>query len=110
MGGEAAEAARAVAAHLGFAAVGVVITETEIRAFRGGLDGEQSVGSDAAVAVAESGDGVGVEVLGEREVAVVNDDEIVAGAVHFEELEEHGGWMSGWNVSRLFQPGGGKSG
>jgi len=91
VGGEAAEAARAVAAHFGFAAVGVVVAETEIRAFPGGLHGEQAVGADAAIAVAERGDGVGVEVDGE--VAVVNDDEVIAGAVHFEKVEEHGDGM-----------------
>ena len=87
VGGEAAEAARAIAAHFGFAAVGVVVAETEVRAFPGGLHGKQSVRADAAVAITEGGDGVGVEVDGE--VAVINDDEVIAGTVHFEEVEEH---------------------
>ena len=60
MCGEAAEAARAVAAHFRFAAVGIVIAEAEIRAIPGRLHGEQAIRPDAAVAVAEGGDGVGV--------------------------------------------------
>ena len=107
MRGEAAETTRAVAAHFRLAAVRIVVAETEIRAFLGGLDGEQPIRPDPAVAVAERGDGVGVEFLGEREVAVVNDDEVVAGAIHFEEVEEHvemwaDGEMVG-NVARLSQ-------
>jgi uncharacterized protein (DUF169 family) len=58
----------------------------KVRAVFGGFHGEQAVGSDAAVAVAEGLDGVGVE--GDREVAVVDDDEVIAGAVHFVEVEE----------------------
>lgn len=89
VGDEAAEATRTIAAHFSLAAVGIVITEAEIRALLGGFHGEQAVGADAAVAITQRGDGVAVEFLGEREVAVVNDDEVVAGTVHFEELEKH---------------------
>ena len=53
---EAREAARAVAAHLGLAAVGVVIAHPKIRAVLRGLDHEHAVGADAAMAVAEAGD------------------------------------------------------
>jgi hypothetical protein len=41
------------------------------------------------VAIAEGFDGVFVERGGE--VAVVDDDEVISGAVHFVEVEEHGG-------------------
>jgi hypothetical protein len=39
------------------------------------------------MAVAESGDGVLVE--GDGEIAVVDDDEVIARAVHFVEVEKH---------------------
>ncbi len=49
----------------------------------GGPDEDQAVGADAEVAVAEPLDGLGseVELLG----AVVDDDEVVAEAVHLRE-------------------------
>jgi hypothetical protein len=57
---ESGEAARSVAAHFGFAAVGVVVAHAEVGLGFGLLNEEESVGADAAVAVAEAGDlGVG---------------------------------------------------
>lgn len=53
---ESGEAAGAVAAHFGFPAVGVVITHAEVGLGFGFFDEEESVGADAAVAVAEAGD------------------------------------------------------
>lgn len=85
MRGETTKTAGTISAHFGFAAVGIVVTEAKVGAFFGGFDGEKAICTDAAVAVAEGGDGVGVEVDGE--VAVINDDEIIPGAVHFEEVE-----------------------
>ena len=57
---EPGKAAGAVAAHFCFPAVGVVITHAEVGLGFGLFDEEESVGTDAAVAVAEAGDlGVG---------------------------------------------------
>ena len=95
--GETPETARAVAAHFRLAAIGIVIAEFEIRAFFGGFDRQQTVRADAAVAVAEGFDGFGVE--GNREIAIVDDDEVIAGTVHFVEVEEHGNGMDRGGVS-----------
>ena len=51
--------------------------------------GEQAVRADATVAVAEGLDGQTVEF--DREVAVIDDDEVITGTVHFIKVEEHGG-------------------
>ena len=85
---KAAKAARAIAAHLGFAAVGVVVTHFEVATVGGWFHTEQTIGSDAAMAVAELFD----LVLGQREaeIAIVQHDEVIAGAVHFGELKSHG--------------------
>lgn len=91
MRNEPAKATRAVAAHFGFTSVGIVIAKTEIRAFLRGFHGQQAVRADASVAIAERGDGIAIQFGCEREVAVINDDEIVAGTIHFEEVEEHRG-------------------
>ena len=82
---EAREAARAVAAHVGFAAVSVVVAHAEVRAVLRGLDGEQAVGPDAAVAVAQAGDLRAGE--GGLAVAVIDHDEIISGPVHFCEVQ-----------------------
>ena len=47
------EAARAVAAHLGFAAVGIVVAHPKIRAVLGGFDRQEPVGPHAAMPVAK---------------------------------------------------------
>jgi hypothetical protein len=88
MSGESAEATGTIAAHFCFSAVGIVVAEPEIRAIFRGFHGQQAIGADAAVAIAKSFDGFGVE--GNREIAVVDDNEVIAGAVHFVEVEEHG--------------------
>ena len=83
------EAADAVAAHLGGGAVGVVVQHEEVGVRRRrGAHEDQPVSADAEVAVAEPLDGLGgeVELLGE----VVDDDEVVAEAVHLRECEFHG--------------------
>src|SRR5689334_11412365 len=53
---EAREATCAVAAHFGFAAVGVVITHPEIGPVRGRLKHEDAVRPDSAMAIAEASD------------------------------------------------------
>ena len=90
MRGEATKAPRSIAAHFGFAAIGVVIAEAVVRAELSGFNSQQSVGANSAVTVAERFDRSGIELDGE--FAVVDDDEIVAGAVHFVKLEEHRMW------------------
>ena len=82
---EAGEAAGTVAAHFGFAAVGIVVAHAEVGFGFGALDEKDSIGADAAVAVAQEGDlGVGER---ERAVAVVQHDEVIAGAVHLGEMQ-----------------------
>ncbi len=61
VGGEAAEATGAIAAHFGFAAIGIVVAEAEVCAVLRGFDREQSVGADATVAVAEGFDRLCIE-------------------------------------------------
>ena len=53
---ETGKAACAIAAHFGFPAVGVVVTHAEVGLGFGLFDQEESVGPDAAVAIAEAGD------------------------------------------------------
>ncbi len=82
--GEETKATRAVAAHFRFAAIGVVVTEFVIGSFFRWLHRQQSIRTNPAMTIAERGDGVIVE--GDREVAVIDDDEIVTGAIHFVEV------------------------
>jgi hypothetical protein len=86
---EASKAACAIAAHLGLSAIGVVVAHFEVASFRGRLNAEQSVSSNAAMAVAEFFDLRGGE--GKAEVTIVQHDEVIAGAVHFGEVEGHRG-------------------
>src|SRR5260221_9217974 len=82
----AGEAPGAVAAHLGFAAVGVVIAHPEIGArLIGRLDGEQSVGSDPEMPVAKPGDLFAGE--GMAQGAVVDDHEVIARPAHLDKRE-----------------------
>jgi hypothetical protein len=53
---ESGKAAGAIAAHFGFPAVGVVVAHAEVGLGFGLFDEEESVGPDAAVAVAKAGD------------------------------------------------------
>ena len=87
---EAGDAARAVAAEVGFGAVGVVEAHAEVGGGGGGgLEEDEAVGADAAAAVAQVAD-VGGVGGGEGEGAVVDEDEVVAGAMHFPEGLGHG--------------------
>ncbi len=83
--GVAREAAGAVAAHFRFAAVGIVVAHAEIGAVRGTFQEEHAVGPDPAMAIADARD----LFAGQLEVAhpIVEQDEIVAGAVHFRETQ-----------------------
>jgi hypothetical protein len=83
------EGARAVAALLHFATVGVENAIAEIATGVGRLFHQQDlVGADAEAAVAQQAP------LRRREVDLlgdaVDDDEVIAGAVHFGEFEFHG--------------------
>ena len=82
---ETRETARAIAAHLGLAAVGVVIAHPEIGPVRRALEHEHAIGPDPAVPVADARD----LLARQREVAraIVEQDEIVARAVHFRETQ-----------------------
>lgn len=85
MGGEKRETSCAVDGYCGFGAFRIVVAELEVSSFFGCFYGEQAVRADAAMAIAECGDGVLVE--GSAEIAVVNNDEIIAGTVHFIKAE-----------------------
>ncbi len=83
---EAGEAAGAVAAHLGFATVGIIIAHAEIGVGAvGGFNREHAVGPDAEMAVAKPLDLRGGQRAIER--AVVDDNEVVAGAAHLHKGE-----------------------
>jgi hypothetical protein len=84
VGAEESKASCAIAAHFSLAAVGVVVAEFVVRSFLSGFYGEESVCTDAAVAVAKGGDSIFVEGYGE--IAVVDDDEVISRAVHFVEV------------------------
>jgi hypothetical protein len=49
------------------------------------------------VTVAERGDGVLIER--NVQIAIVNDDEVIAGAVHFVEVQKHG---KKWDAQRAY--------
>ena len=102
--GEAGGAAGAVAAHSGGGAVGVDEVHAEVGGRLGGrADQDEAVAGDAGMGGAEAGD----EVLGGRKgaVGVVDDDEVVAGTVHFGErkhFSEFGLWIR-WNYAKFCQ-------
>ena len=82
---ESCETTRAVAAHLGLAAVGIVIAHPEIGAVRRTLEEEDTIRADAAMPVADPRD----LLAREREIArtIVEQDKIVARAIHFRETQ-----------------------
>ena len=84
--GKERETTGAVSAHLAFRSVGVVVTHRAVD-FGAVGQGHQSVGSDSEVSVAEPGDqpGVGRELS----VAVVDEDEVVSGALVFRKIHLH---------------------
>ena len=85
---EAHEAARAVAALFDLAAVGVedAVAEIDVGA-RGGLDHQQLVAADAEVAVGDRLHARRAQV--DRRAGGVDDDEVVAEAVHLGEAQFH---------------------
>ena len=83
------KAARAVAAHLRFTAVGVVIAHPEISAVRRRLNDQDTIRTDAAVTIAKPRDLRAIELKIAR--AIVEHDEIIARAIHLGELQlRHG--------------------
>ena len=85
----AAEAAGAVAAHLGVRSVGVPELPRPLGLPRGtGHQQHQAIGADAELAMAELGHLLAGEV--ESAVAVVGHDEVVARPAHLHEIQSHG--------------------
>jgi hypothetical protein len=87
---EPGETTRAVAAHLGFTAIGIEVAHAQLGLVgRRHLGHEHAVGPDAAVPIAEAGDDFRRELPFAR--PVVEQDEVVAGAVHLGEVQRvHG--------------------
>ena len=90
--GEPGKTARTVPAHLGFAAVGVVIAHPEIGAIRRPLENEHAIRADSAMAIANPGNLLG----GEHEIAgpIVEENEIVPRAGHLGEAEHATCWLA----------------
>jgi hypothetical protein len=76
----------AIAAHLRFASVAVVITHAEIAAILRRLDHEQSVRANAAMPIANPRNRRAIEAQGAG--AIVEDDKIVARAIHLREMHD----------------------
>jgi hypothetical protein len=75
------EATRAVATHFRFAAIGVKITHPKIGTVGRLFEQQNSIGPDAAMAIAKACDLAAIEM--NVALAIVDQDEIVARAVHF---------------------------
>jgi hypothetical protein len=90
--GESGEAAGAVPAHLRFAAIGVVVTHPEIRPIARPLQDEDAIGSHSAMAIAKPGNFLPAE--DEIAGAVIEENEIVPGAVHFREAQHATCWLA----------------
>lgn len=86
-GGELSKTASPIAAHFGLTAIGIIIAEPEIGTCLGRLDCEQAVSTNAALAVTEQSNLLSAEAGIER--TVIDDNEVVARAVHFVELQSH---------------------
>jgi len=86
MFGEEREAAGAVAAHLPCRPVGVVVTHRAVQP-GAAAQGHQPVGADAEMTVAQGGDMSGIRP--ECSLAVVDQDEIVARPLVFDEFYQH---------------------
>src|SRR5207253_10463772 len=81
------EAACAVAAHLCFSTVGIKITHPEIRAVGGIFEQQDSVGANAAVAIAQARNLAAKQMNVPR--PVIDQDEIVSSTIHFGETQHH---------------------
>ena len=107
--GEASKAARAVAAHRRQRAVGVAVPHPEVDLARGVrvVEREEAVGADAGPPRADPGRERCQLVVREPQEAVVEDDEVVAGAAHLGERDDerkHGQWAVGsgqWAVGKM---------
>jgi len=84
---EAGKTASAIAAHFGFAAIGVVVTHAKICAVGRSLQKQYSIRTDPAMSIADAHYFFGGEAQFTR--AIVEQNEIVPGPVHFRELN-HG--------------------
>jgi hypothetical protein len=89
------KAARAIAAHLRLAAIGVVVTHLEIRPIRRWLHRDETVCTDAAVTIAQTSNRRAVQRV--AKVAVVEHDEVIPGSVHLGERQ-------GRHVRKLDKP------
>ena len=86
-GGEAGQATAAVAAHGRERAVGVAVAHPEVGVGRV-VERQQAVGADAGAARAEAARHRRQLVVGKAQEAVVEDDEVVAGAAHLGERDD----------------------
>lgn len=86
MFGEEREAAGSVAAHLPCRPVGVVVTHRAVQ-LGAAAQGHQPVGTDAEMTIAQGGDMPGTRP--EYLSAVVDQDEIVACPLVFDEFYQH---------------------
>jgi hypothetical protein len=82
---ESGETTRAVATHLGFTAISVVIAHPKVRAVRRLLEDENAVRAHAAMAIAQARN----LFARERKLSgtIIEHYEIVPGAIHFRETE-----------------------
>ena len=86
---ETREAAGAIPAHLGFTAVAVVIAHSKIGAVRPRFEQKNSVCPHPAMSVTNPRDLLRPQP--DLAAAIVDHDEVVAGAVHFREAQLHRG-------------------
>jgi hypothetical protein len=83
--GEAGETPRPISTHLRFAAVTVVISHAEVGAVSRSLQQQNSIRAHAAVPIANPRNLLGIEM--NPTIPIVDQDEIVAGAVHLRESQ-----------------------
>src|SRR5476651_238829 len=86
--GVAGETAGSIATHIRLTAVGIVVAHAEICLPFSGLNDQYAIGAYAAMAFAKLNNGGRVESKGARQV--VEQDEVVACAIHFSEGKLHG--------------------
>jgi hypothetical protein len=82
---ESGETTRAIATHLGLTAISIVIAHPKVRAIRRLLEDENAVRADAAMAIAQKRN----LFARERKLSgtIIEQYEIVPGAIHFRETE-----------------------
>jgi hypothetical protein len=84
---KARETSGSVAAHLRFAAVAVIVSHPKIGFSGGCLDKEHSVRPDTSMAVTQMGELSRRKFVGAR--SIIDEHEIVPGAVHFRKPKHH---------------------